>query len=273
MNKWALVLLLLAAGGAPACIDEKKPPRTAAEYNEDARRAYEAAMAEYHDANWEFATQKFDEVRSNYPNTPYALKAQLRAADILFEQGRYPDAVSLYKTYVSEHPTDGDVAYARFRAIESQHDSTTNTFFQPPLEERDLANVQEAYTDIRAFEADFPDYVERERLTYLRQSVAGMLVRHELYVARFYLREDHFEAAERRVQYAMRNFASTGLEPEAVVLLGEIYLKQKQVPKAEALFKHVLAKYPESEFRIPAERFLASMAGRSPKPVPAEPKR
>jgi outer membrane protein assembly factor BamD len=92
-----------------------------------------------------------------------------------------------------------------------------------------------------------------------------MLVRHELYVARFYLRTDHFEAAQRRVQYALRNYAGTGLDPEAVVLLGEIYLKQKQLDQAEALFQHVLAKFPESEFRVPAERFLASMEERKKK--------
>lgn len=267
MNKRVLVLSLLTMGGpvfgsALACTDESKPPRTAAEYNDEARRAYEAAMAEYHDANWEFATQQLGEVRNNYPNTPYALKAQLRAADVLYEQARYPDAVALYKTYASEHPTDGDVAYARFRAIESEVESSSNSFFQPPLEERDLATVHEAYTDIRAFEADYPDYHERARLAYLRRTTAGMLVRHELYVARFYLRSDNFEAAQRRVQYAMRTYAGTGLDPEAVVLLGEIYLKQKQLPQAQALFEHVIDHFPESEFRVPAQRFLATMSSR-----------
>ncbi len=266
MNTRVLIVSLLTmgtpamAGFVLGCTEEIKPPRTAAQYNDEARRAYEAAMAEYHDANWEFATQQFDEVRNNYPNTPWALKAQLRAADVLYEQGRYPDAVALYETYASEHPTDADVAYARFRAIESQVESSTNTFFQPPLEERDLANVHEAYNDIRAFEADYPDYSERRRLAYLRKSAAGMLVRHELYVARFYLRSDNFEAAQRRVQYAMRNYTGTGLDPEAVVLLGEIYLKQKQLPQAKALFRHVIDEFPESEFRVPAERFLATMS-------------
>src|SRR6187549_1530358 len=140
MNTRVLILSLLTMGapvlaGALACTEEIKPARTAAEYNDEARRAYEAAMAEYHEANWEFATQQLGEVRNNYPNTPYALKAQLRAADVLYEQARYPDAVALYKTYASEHPTDGDVAYARFRAIESEVESSTNSFFQPPLEE------------------------------------------------------------------------------------------------------------------------------------------
>jgi outer membrane protein assembly factor BamD len=98
-----------------------------------------------------------------------------------------------------------------------------------------------------------------------------MLVRHELYVARFYLRSDNFEAAQRRVQYAVRNYVGTGLDPEAVVLLGEIYLKQKQLPQAKALFKHVIAKFPESEFRVPAERFLATMSSRPEAPSTTSP--
>jgi len=271
MNTRVLVLSLLTLSGALACTEEMKPPRTAAEYQDEARRAYEAAMAEYHESNWEFATQQLNAVRSNYPNTPYALKAQLRAADVLYEQGRYADAVALYKTYAREHPTDGDVAYARFRAIESEVESSTNSFFQPPLEERDLAAVYEAYTDIRAFEADYPNYHERVRLAYLRKSVAGMLVRHELYVARFYLRSDNFEAAQRRVQYAVRNYVGTGLDPEAVVLLGEIYLKQKRLPQAKALFQHVVDAFPESEFRVPAERFLATMSARERGTAPPRP--
>src|SRR5690606_31257980 len=67
---------------------EQQRHRTAAEYNEQARRAYEDAMREYQDSSWEFATQKFTELRRSYPNTPWALKAQMRLADILFEQGR-----------------------------------------------------------------------------------------------------------------------------------------------------------------------------------------
>ena len=254
-------VLVALALGAPlvcaGCVAEQPRPRTAAEYNEQARRAYEDAMLEYRDASWEFATQKFTEVRRNFPNTEWALKAQMRLADILFEQGRYPEAVSLYKTYVSEHPTDSAVEYARFRVIESQFESVSNTVFQPPLEERDLATVHEAHSNIRRFQADYPNYARQTDLRYMQQAVSGLLVRHELYVARFYLSRDEFTAAQQRVQYALRNYDATGLEAEGVVLLGEIYLKQKQSAKAEAMFRHVIERFPDSPFAVPARRFLA----------------
>jgi outer membrane protein assembly factor BamD len=139
--------------------------------------------------------------------------------------------------------------------------SSSNNIFQPPLEERDLANVRDAYAALRAFLADYPDYKQQAELDYMLQSVGGMLTRHELYVARFYAGRDEFDAAVMRVQYALRTYPASGLEPEAVVLLGEIYLKMKQTPRAKALFQHVLSAYPDSSFCEVAQRFLDQLSG------------
>jgi outer membrane protein assembly factor BamD len=87
--------------------------------------------------------------------------------------------------------------------------------------------------------------------------VVGLLARHELYVARYYLREDNFEAANARVERVMKVIPVSGLEPEALVLLGEIYLKQKRKAEARKLFEQVLAEHPDSPFTVPARNFLA----------------
>ena len=91
------------------------------------------------------------------------------------------------------------------------------------------------------------------------QAVTGRLVCHELYVARFYLGTGNFEAALTRAQYALRNFDSSGMEPEAMVLLGETYLKMKKNAEARETFGRVLAMYPESPFAVPAKSFLMEM--------------
>ena len=65
--------------------------------------------------------------------------------------------------------------------------------------------------------------------------VTGLLARHELYVARFYLDRDNFDAAVARCEYALTNYSGLGLEPEALVLLGETYLKMKETEKARVV--------------------------------------
>ncbi len=65
------------------------------------------------------------------------------------------------------------------------------------------------------------------------EMVAGLLARHELYVARFYLARGNFPAAVARCQYALRTYEGSGLEAEAMLLLGETYMKmhkRKQGP-------------------------------------------
>lgn len=261
------LLLLVSPLAVVACAGDQKQPRTRAEYYDQARRAFEEAEAEYLAKDYEYARQLMTDVLKNYADTEYARRAQLRLADISFQQESFADAANEYKTYAHDHPNDPKVPYSRFQLLRAQFSQIDNTFLQPPFEERDLMPAREAYASARAFIADYPDFEEQDELEYIYASVSGMLVRHELYVARFYLDRDEFNAAMRRAQYALRTFSDSGLEPEAIVLLGEIYLKMKQRKKAEAMFRHVVEAYPHSAFVAPARRFLAHM-GASAQPVP-----
>ncbi len=260
LRRWKHGWLALALWAGTACTTENVEPRTASEYESRAKLAYDAALVEFLDQNWEYAAQLMQDVQRNYAYTPYARMAELRLADIAFRQEKYPEAIAAYKAYAHDHPNDAQVPYARYRVIRSQFLTSSNTVFQPPLEERDLAAVRDAYSAIRAFLADYPNYDEQDELAFMYESVSGMLARHELYVARFYANEDRFDAAIRRVQYAVRTYQRTGMEAEAVVLLGEIYLKKEQPKKAAAMFRHVLEKYPDSAFTIPAKHFLEHIA-------------
>jgi outer membrane protein assembly factor BamD len=58
------------------------------------------------------------------------------------------------------------------------------------------------------------------------------------------------------------------MEPEALVLLGETYLKMKEREKARSTFRLVLDKYPESPFTVPAKNFLARLGAGPSVPLP-----
>ena len=88
------------------------------------------------------------------------------------------------------------------------------------------------------------------------QVVTGMLVRHELYVARFYLQRDEYQPAIDRVAYALSRYPGSGLDAEAVALMGETYLKMNDKAQAEAAFQKLLHDYPASPFAVPAQQFL-----------------
>lgn len=249
---WGLVLL--GVGGA--CSPQLVVPLTAAEFDENGRVAYEKALETFYDRDWVGVIPKMQEVKRAYAGTKWARLAQLRIADAEFHQDSFTEAVVSYREFLREFPNDPQVMYARYKVAECLFEARGESVLSPPLEERDLVNVRDADQAISDFLRDYPNYHKRERLLYMHAWVRGELARHELYVARYYLKSGRFKAAIARTEYALTNFKDTGLEPEALVLLGETYLKQHDLDQAISAFQIVLDKYPQSAFAEPARRFL-----------------
>jgi outer membrane protein assembly factor BamD len=267
----ATVLAVPASLAASGCAAEEKTPQSALEYAENARAKYEQGVRALQAENWEGAIETFNELKKKYGYSRYARLAELRLADANLSQDKYAEAVSGYKAFVHDYPNDPEVPYARYRVAKAQYESVSMSVLMPPLEERDLAAVNDSLVSIRQFLADFPASNYSDELRYMRAVVVGLLARHELYVARFYLGRDKFDAAIARCEHALDAFDNSGLEPEALVLLGETYMKAKEPVKARAALERVLEQYPASPFVEPARRFLAVLGPEGAKSAPPAP--
>ena len=258
----ALPLAMAVALGSPWLGGCDKAPRanTPLDYSENAKRDYDAAMDAFDSKNWEGARQMLNEVKRKYGYSRYARLAELRLADADYEQDKFAEATAGYKSFVHDYPNDPEIPYARYRVTMTQYDAVSASFLLPSLEERDLAYVNDAHTSIRSFLNDYPNSEHAPQLAYMQSVVTGLLARHELYVARFYLDRGKFAPAVARIQYSLHTYADSGLEPEAMVLLGEVYLKQKERLKARTVLELVLTRYPTSPFTVPAKKFLTRLA-------------
>lgn len=256
------LLLFAACGGS------ERPVESPLEYTEHARKAYDEALVEYFDRDWEEAVALFEDIKRRYAYSRYARLAQLRIADAAFEQENYAEAVTGYRGFVHDFPNDPEVIYARYKVVKSLFEQRSDTLLLPPLEERDLVTVEETYQAVQSFIDDYPTYRKRPELDYMHQVVAGVLARHDLYVARYYLTEDNFEATVARIEHALKTYPNSGLEPEGLVLLGETYLKMHRVEEARAILEQVLREHPDSAFVVPARRFLDRIGSSSSKTPP-----
>jgi outer membrane protein assembly factor BamD len=249
---------------------EGGPPKTALGYTEDAKHAYDEAMQRYAAHDWIEAQTLFREVKRKYSYSKYARLAELRIADADFEQEKYADAIREYKDFMHAHRSDTeDVAYARSRIAEATFLEIPDSFLMPAAEERDQAAVVDAYKELKSFLADFPEAQQAPRIREFLAKVLARLVEHELYVARYYLDKDNYDATVARIEYALHNYetglqglrSATGqpsdLEAEALLLLGQTRLRMHKWEEARRAFEAVVHGDPRSPLVAQALSYLA----------------
>ena len=237
-------------------------------YTDDARAAYEESMTAFRNHDWEDARALLAEVRRLFPYTRYARLAELRLADIDFETEKFSDAISGYREFAQNHKNDPDVEYSRYRLTKALFSDIDDTILLPPAEERDQATTMEAYKELRAFQREFPRSRYRNDVAYMLDVVTGRLARHELYVARYYLKSDNFDAAVARIDFALKAYPGSHLTPEALILKGETLMKMKMLADARAIFERVLKEF-NGPFLPTAQRFLDEITILESRPRPA----
>jgi outer membrane protein assembly factor BamD len=271
MLRYAIVLVILAS--LSAC--ESAPPKTVLGYTEDAKRAYDEAMDHYRAHDWIEAQTLLREVKRKYSYSKWAREAELRIADADYEQEKYSDAIREYKDFIHAHRSDTeDMAYARSRIAQATYAEIPESFLMPAAEERDQAAVVDAYKELKSYLADYPDAKPSAHVRELLGQVLARLMRHELYVARYYLDKDNYEAAVARIEYALHNYAAglgkpqagsvqpVDLEAEAQMLLGQTYLKMHKWPEARRAFEAVVHGDPHSPLVTQAVSYLAYLQRR-----------
>ncbi len=247
-----------------------QPTKSAASltYTEDANAAYKEAMEAYRNKSWEDARALFSELKRLFSYSRYARLAELRLADVDFEQGKYSEAITNYRAFVRGHRGDPNVEYAKYRICKSLYLDISDTILLPPAEEREQANTADAYRELRGFNRRYPRSRYRVDARYMLDVVRQRLVRHELYVARYYLKKDNFEAVISRIDYALKTYAGSGLDAEALVLKGETLLKMHKPDRARAVFEKVVRDHGGPFGRV-AKRFLDTLAAEpASKPKP-----
>lgn len=266
----AFAILVLAAASLAGC--ESGPLKSTASltYTEDAFKAYQEALKAYDDKDWEDARALFSEVKRLFSYSRYARLAELRLADIDFEQGKYSEAISGYRAFIKGFREDENVEYAKYRITKALFLDINDTLLLPPQEERDQANTAEAHKELLAFVRRFPRSRYRVDARYMLEVVTQRLVRHELYVARYYLKKDNFDAVILRIDYALAEYPGSGLDAEAQVLKGETLLKMHKKAEAREVFNLVIRDYG-GPFGTVAKRFLAEMKDGKSKDGKSEP--
>lgn len=229
-------------------------------YGEEAQSLYDRGVAKMEKDNCVEAVKLFEKLRSQYPFTSESILAELRIADCDFQQQNYAQASVRYKEFAKNHSAHPEVDYATFRNALSVYKRIPKSWFiLPPVWERDQVATKEALSKFRAFMKAYPgsEYVEEAQA--LAIDCMKQLAKHELYVAEYYLKKKKYDGALARVQTVIEDYPSSGLKPQAVLIMGETYLEAGKPDQARAAFMSIINDFPQTHQAKQAKKYLKKL--------------
>lgn len=193
-----------------------------------AARLYAEGKEALKNGYYDIAIEKFEQLETRYPFGEYAQQAQLEMAYAYYKSDNPVSAVAAAERFIKTYPRHPHVDYAYYlRGLANF--AVGADFFDRFLKEdparRDPRPARESFRHFAELVERFPDspYAEDAmlRMLYLRNHLA----RHELHVARFYLRRGAYVAALNRSKHVLETYYQTPAVPDALVLMAEAYDK------------------------------------------------
>ncbi len=237
-----LIVAVLTAFLAACAKPVVPPPKTAAFYLQEGEKFFDKGLFEEAIANWE-------KVRESYYSPELNIIAELKIAEAYFLAEKYPEAAAAYEDFIKQHPNSDRIPQAMYQLGLSY-------FRQMLPADRDQTATRNAWETFRSLLNKFPKDPHREEVQVYLGRCEDRLAEHELYVAKWYLKIDRYQAAIDRLEGLFRTYPNYFYRDEAYLVLGKAYMLNGQKEKAVAAFNTLFKEFPASPFIIEGQKFL-----------------
>jgi outer membrane protein assembly factor BamD len=218
---------------------------------EPADQLYNQGLANLEKGRVVEAARKFDAVDRQHPYSEFARKSIVLGAFTNYRQGRYPEAISAAKRYVTLYPTDPEAAYA-------QYIIGLCYFRQIPDVTRDQADSRRTVAAMTELVERYPDseYVEdaKTKIRFARDQIAGK----EMQVGRYYLERREYLASIKRFRNVVEQFSNTRHTEEALARLTEAYFAMGLATEAQTAAAVLGQNFPDSPWYKDSYKLLQS---------------
>lgn len=187
------------------------------------------------------ANEKFSELDRLYPYSEYAKKSLINMAYLNFSRGKYPEAITAARRFMTLYPGSEDSAYALYIIGQSY-------FRQIPNVQRDQEVTEKARAALNELVQRYPDseYVAdaQAKLLMANDQLAGK----EMEVGRYYLKKRNYIAGINRFKTVAIHYQTTRHVEEALFRLTESYYALGVVNEAQTAAAVLGHNFPESEW-------------------------
>jgi outer membrane protein assembly factor BamD len=191
----------------------------------------------FSDVDYDQAIELFQEVIDNYPYSEYATLAELRIADIHFDQENYEEALSYYQDFVELHPNHPRVPYAIFR-------NGLCAFEQIKEPDRDQTTTYDAIAQFEVLLDRYPDWQEADRARHMLIRAQDQLVQRDVLVGDFYMDHGDYYAALRRYRRSLSDYPRQTGRAATMARLADALLALNRHYEAEQVYTQVVQMEP-----------------------------
>ena len=194
--------------------------------NWSAARLYDEASSELDSGNYAKAIEYYETLEARYPFGRYAMQSQLDVAYANYRADEPEAAIAAADRFIKLYPQNPYVDYAYYlKGLVNYNRSVgfLDRYVPVDASQRDPGSALDAFVDFSVLVERFPDsrYAEdaRQRMLYLRNNLA----KHEVNVARYYMRRGAYLAAANRANYVIERFQRTSAVESALEVLIDAY--------------------------------------------------
>jgi outer membrane protein assembly factor BamD len=178
-------------------------------------------MTNFERGNYEEATEAFQLLKDRYPYSKYAIMAELKMADGLYEKEEFEEALAAYDDFEKLHPKNENIPYVIYQ-------KGMCSFRQVTAIDRDQSFTLRAKEEFERLVRRFPrsEYANRGRKN-IRQCLI-YLAEYELYVGHYYYKMGKYRTAMNRYTYLIQNYPDMGQYHEALEYISRCKEKIKE---------------------------------------------
>jgi outer membrane protein assembly factor BamD len=175
---------------------------------------YQRGIDAYQAGRYKNAIESFQRLREEHPLHSLTIMAELGIADSYFSDETYAEAEIAYNDFVNLRPTNENLPYAMYQLGMCHYKQVFSI-------DRDQTETKKAKKAFERLIARFPN----SKFSFLAEKTLRecnqMLAEHEFYVGEFYFKRKHYNAALKRFEGIIKDYANVGLDYKVSYFIAE----------------------------------------------------
>ena len=228
----------------------KKEPESNIPPNRDkALAVYKEALEALDKGDAFYAAKKFSEAEPILPTVELSAKASLMSSYCLYLINFHTEATAGLERFLSQYPADKNVPYAHYLMAISSYEQILD-------EKKDIKPLLKSKEKIEFFLKNFSDTEYALDLKFKLDLVNNQLAAKEMYIAKYYIKNQKWIPAMNRLKVIVRDFSNTVFIEEALHRLVEINYTVGLTEEAQKVAAILGYNYNSSEWYAQSYKIL-----------------